>query len=184
MAAVESGIERVTDRLGTAAMIVRGLMVLAVVNFVVAAVYWTVSAVRDLEESETYGHPMEWTPVVVAILAAPVLVLLAAHAIAVVKGRKLLAGLRSGSDRARRSAFRLAVLSSAGLVIMGAWALWVQDVAEDGDGLSTYSLDGMAGSIGGLNAVGWTGLLSFLLVLLLFVGSVAVALFTRPMRQR
>jgi hypothetical protein len=60
----------------------------------------------------------------------------------------------------------------------------VQDVAEDGDGLATYSLDGMAGSIGGLNPVGWTGLLSFLLVLVLFVGSVAVALFTRPMRQR
>jgi hypothetical protein len=65
---------------------------------------------------------------------------------------------------------------------MGAWALWVQDVAEDGDGLATYSLDGMAGSIGGLNSLGWTGLLSFLLVLLLFVGSVAVALYTRPMR--
>jgi hypothetical protein len=182
LAAIQSGIERVPDRLGTAALIVRGLMVLAAVNFVVASVYWTVSAVRDLDESDSYGGPMEWTPVVIAILAAPVLVLLAAHAIAVFKGRKLVAGLRSGSDRARRSAFRLAVLSSGGLVVMGAWALWVQDVAEDGDGLSTFSLDGMVGSIGGLNSLGWTGLLSFFLVLLLFVGSVAVALFTRPMR--
>jgi hypothetical protein len=182
LAAIESGIERVPDRLGSAALIVRGLMVLAAVNFVVAAVYWTVSAVRDLDESDGSGGPMEWTPVVVAILAAPVLVLLAAHAIAVVKGRKLLAGLRAGSDGARRSAFQLAILSSAGLVIMGAWALWVQDVAEDGDGMSTYSLDGMVGSIGGLNSVGWTGVLSFFLVLLLFVGSVAVAFFTRPTR--
>jgi hypothetical protein len=170
---------RVAGGLSAAERAIRGLTLPAAVNLVVAALYWVISGIRNLDDADENLGPMEWDAETIALLAGPVLVMAAAHLVPSLKGRKILAGLRSGEDSARRSACRLALLSTAGLIVMGAWAYWALSIAEEGDGIATCSMAGMRESFGGLNSIGWTGLLSFLLVVALFAGTVAVALLTR-----
>lgn len=186
MAAIEAGDERAGDRLEAAARWLRGLMALALVNLVVNSAYFLVALYRDIEvfpDNEGGLAVFSWYDY--SMFVVPPALAVAAHWPLLRAGSKRLAGLRDGDDRARRVVHRLAYVSAAGLALY-AWAtVEYLDIGNHADGVAVLHPDIAMPQLasGGVNALGWTGLLSLVAIVVLFTGALAVAVLTRRGRD-
>jgi hypothetical protein len=178
MATMDTGMEGGRDGLPPE-RVFRGYLVAAAAGLVVALTYYMLSNTVEMVVGDPNEGKYYLEPLLVAFVVAPLVLMPGALLPLLRAGSRRLAALRSGEDQARRSVRGL----SYGFA--GAWAFTTGVItyffinSENGFGLSLSTRFNSEL----LNAGGWLGAVAVVLSAALAVSALAVAVFTRPVRD-